>query len=98
MVQFLLFLCFTIIMLFSMTFAFDKRYYIKSIISIIIVAISIYLIPAFYKLQRENGNPDGGKEFEQLYFPILVFIICAFLGVIMFIYFLYKVIQGKKSG
>ena len=96
MVEFLLLLCFTLVVLFVLPIAFDKRYFAKTIIAAFITAISIYLIPGFYKLQRENGNPDAGKEFSQLYLPISIFIICALCGIIMFVYFLFKTIRENR--
>lgn len=76
-------------------FFIKTRYFIKVIVSAILTVGFIYLIPAFYKLQMENGNPDLGKEFEQLYLPIVVFIIGALFGITMHVIYIIKIKRHK---
>lgn len=70
-----------------------KMYVIKLINSIVIIGLSIFLIPAFFIVQRESGNPDAGKEFQQMFFPVLGLVICALVGVVIFIRSVYKLRQ-----
>lgn len=97
MIELILALCFILIGLFALIFIIGKRYFAKAIISAVITAASIFLIPTFYKLQRESGNPDMGKEFEQLYLPISVFVICSLSGIAMFIIFIIKSRSSNKN-
>ena len=41
---------------------------------------SIIAMILFVTVQKANGNPDSGKEFEQFYFPILVFVVFMAIG------------------
>ncbi|MHB8064589.1 MAG: hypothetical protein ACYDG2_18475 [Ruminiclostridium sp.] len=41
---------------------------------------SIIAMILFVNVQKANGNPDAGMEFEQLYFPILVFVVFIAIG------------------
>jgi len=41
---------------------------------------SIIAMILFVNVQKANGNPDAGMEFEQFYFPILVFVVFIVIG------------------
>lgn len=81
MLGLMLLMCLVLVVLIGLCFVLGKMYTVKMILGFIIMCISAYIIPSFYKLQRDNGNPDAGKEFGQLYFPIIIFTICLLLGI-----------------
>ncbi|OPX44503.1 hypothetical protein CLHUN_14960 [Ruminiclostridium hungatei] len=41
---------------------------------------SIIAMILFVNVQKANGNPDAGMEFEQFYFTILVFVVFIVIG------------------
>ena len=47
---------------------------------------SLIAMILFIYVQKSNGNPDAGMEFEQFYFPILVFILFTAIGILSSIY------------
>lgn len=43
---------------------------------------SLIAMILFIYIQKINGNPDSGMEFEQFYFPISVFIVFTVIGIL----------------
>ena len=66
--------------LFIFTFLKMKR--ARLITGALMSVISLATMAIFIYTQKSNGNPDVGKEFVQFYFPILVFICFAAIGVL----------------
>lgn len=83
MLEFAFILCGIIIISFIL-FAVGRKWGKVRITAGSLMAVSgITLIPLFYKVQKMNGNPDAGKEFEQLYIPLGIFAAIAIIGAII---------------
>ena len=52
----------------------------RLITGLLMSVTSIIAMILFVTVQKANGNPDSGKEFEQFYFPILVFVVFIAIG------------------
>lgn len=52
------------------------------LIALLMSLLSLVAMILFLYVQKVNGNPDSGKEFVQLYFPIMVFMAFAATGII----------------
>ncbi|PYG86640.1 hypothetical protein LY28_02859 [Ruminiclostridium sufflavum DSM 19573] len=51
-------------------------------LGLLIFVFSVIAMILFVNVQRINGNPDSGKEFMQLYFPLLVFAMFMAIGAV----------------
>lgn len=52
------------------------------IIGMLMSLLSVFAMILFLSIQRASGNPDAGREFIQIYFPVMVFMAFAVTGVI----------------
>lgn len=83
------------IILVSFIFLFLRQEKIRIIAASSMAISGMVLIPLFYKIQMINGNPDLGKEFEQLYLPLIIFAVSALIGTVITILHLKKRIRNN---
>jgi len=57
----------------------------KIFFSCIVSDLSLFSMILFCKMQKVHGNPDMGMEFWQWYFPISIYLLLIFFGIISFI-------------
>ena len=80
MIEVAFILCGIIIISFILLVVGRKREKAKIAAGSLMALSGIALLPLFYRVQKINGNPDSGQEFEQLYLPLGVFAAVAILG------------------
>ena len=81
-----------LVLLASYIFNFET---VRIFLSCIVSGFALLSMILFCYIQKANGNTDQGMEFQQWYFPILIYLFLIVFGVVSFITTIIKTIIKK---